>query len=692
MARSVEEDVEEYYKKQLDECGVEHYAKTDAPNESIRKALDSAPSKRGGQGRNYPDIQCLVELPGRRFLPVMIEAKGARGKLVKTASDGGGGIELAEPYEKDGPISKKTGQPSHRKGDLNWAAVTGWAVNGAVWYADAILDGTDYTECLAIGVNGWEEHGQLYTELSAWYVSAKNNKVPKKLEDVSDLSFLKEDNLPRLAETLDKLLLSQEERDGLARQAEETLEKRVKDIHQRLYDSDDLKTVLSTNEKLYLFCGLIMAGLPIKGLAPLRPEDLHGNESDTRNDGTLLLDQIREFLLSKGHKERVDRIAGLLKPVFERRELWKAPNGESLLKNLYKQVSKEIIPCFKPGIRLDFTGRILNSLNDWVQIENDKANDVVLTPRTVTRLMTRLAQVDRNSLVWDAAAGSGGFLVSALDAMERDAEAHISDADELAAKKDNIHKHQLLGVEILGNIYILAVLNMILMGDGSSRILNANTFVTDTRDFPATVFLLNPPYSHPGKGLDFVARAVEQMSDVTDGWACVLIQENAGSGQDDGYAARILKQATLRASIHMPADLFRGKSSVQTAIYLFQTGRPHKEKDLVKFIDFSVDGYTRSNRRKSTQAVNLRDTDHAQERYEEVVARVLEEKPATEHYTKENGRFIKDTIGLKGGDWTFNQHKKIDTTPTETDFKKTVADYLAWKVGAILKGEVSADV
>lgn len=90
MARSVEEDVEEYYKKQLDECDVEHYAKTDAPNKSIRKALDSAPSKRGGHGRNYPDIQCLVELPGRRFLPVMIEAKGAQGKLIKTASDGGG--------------------------------------------------------------------------------------------------------------------------------------------------------------------------------------------------------------------------------------------------------------------------------------------------------------------------------------------------------------------------------------------------------------------------------------------------------------------------------------------------------------------------------------------------------------------------------------------------------------------------
>ncbi len=241
-------------------------------------------------------------------------------------------------------------------------------------------------------------------------------------------------------------------------------------------------------------------------------------------------------------------------------------------------------------------------------------------------------------------------------------------------------------MEILGNMYILAVLNMILMGDGSSRILNTNTFDTDTRDFPATVFLLNPPYSHPGKGLDFVARAVEQM---TDGWACVLIQENAGSGQDDGYAARILKQATLRASIHMPADLFRGKSSVQTAIYLFQTGRPHKEKDLVKFIDFSVDGYTRSHRRKSTQAVNLRDTDHARERYEEVVARVLGEEPATEYYTKENGRFIEKTIGLKGGDWTFNQHREIDTTPTEADFKRTVADYLAWRVSQVIKGNAA---
>ncbi len=58
-------------------------------------------------------------------------------------------------------------------------------------------------------------------------------------------------------------------------------------------------------------------------------------------------------------------------------------------------------------------------------------------------------------------------------------------------------------------------------------------------------------------------------------------------------------------------DLFSGKASVQTAIYLFEAGKPHNQDNLVTFVDFSEDGYTRMNRRKSGQDVNLRDTDDA---------------------------------------------------------------------------------
>ena len=327
-----------------------------------------------------------------------------------------------------------------------------------------------------------------------------------------------------------------------------------------------------------------------------------------------------------------------------------------------------------------------------MSIENDRLNDVVLTPRFVTNLMARITRTDMDSFVWDTCMGSSGFLVSAMELMIEDAKESIKDDEERENKIRNIKQNQLLGIEILGNIYILAVLNMILMGDGSSQIICGDSHkegpkYMSTHNFPANVFLLNPPYSAPGKGLIFVEEALSRME---TGYGAVLIQENAGSGQGDVYAKRILAKNTLVASIHMPSDLFNGKASVQTAIYLFKVNRPHEEDDVVTFIDFSEDGYARQNRKKSTQKVNLRNTDHALERYDEVCAICLGKKPKTEYYTEANGRVIRDTVSLEGDDWTFNQHKKIDTTPTEEDFKKTVADYLAWKVSAILQGEVKA--
>ena len=67
----------------------------------------------------------------------------------------------------------------------------------------------------------------------------------------------------------------------------------------------------------------------------------------------------------------------------------------------------------------------------------------------------------------------------------------------------------------------------------------------------------------------------------------------------------------------MPIDLFVGKSSVQTNVYVFRVGEAHQKDDVVKFIDFSNDGYTRSNRKKAS--CNLFDTDNAKGRYQEVV-------------------------------------------------------------------------
>ena len=669
---SIKEKVEEFYKTKFDSLGIRHYAKTEKINKSIEDALRNADSKSGNKGNNYPDIRLFLENNHRRNLPVMIEAKGSKGKL--------------EKLTKSGDIELISG------GKNPYSAVMNYAVNGALHYGNAILDEGTYKEVIIIGINGsaLDEDGNVMdAEIKAYYVSEKNNRVPKEIKNF-DLVKMTDKNIDDFYDLLDTLNLTDAELEKLKRNKEELLEKNIKDIHQRIYDDNEIKNLLSTNDKLYFFYGLIMAGLTTEGVKPLKVDDFDSNDDADDNDGTKIIARTKLFLRKKKcSNDKIKMIVDYLKPVFDKRNLWKPNKGESIIKSVYKQIKNEILPLLESNIHLDFTGKIFNSLNDWVAIDNDRLNDVVLTPRFVTNLMARICRTDMNSFLWDTCMGSSGFLVSGMDLMIADAKSRIKDKDVLAEKIDNIKSKQLLGIEILGNIYILAVLNMILMGDGSSQVIYGDSHKEiDKQDFPANVFLLNPPYSAQGKGLIFVDEALSRME---KGYGAVLIQENAGSGQGDIYSKRILQKNTLLASIHMPVDLFNGKASVQTAIYLFKVNRPHKEDDVVTFIDFSEDGYSRQNRKKSTQKVNLRNTDHALERYDEVVAICLGKKPKTDYYTESNGKVIKDTITLEGNDWTFNQHKKIDTTPTEEDFKKAVADYLAWKISAILRGQVNVD-
>ena len=181
--------------------------------------------------------------------------------------------------------------------------------------------------------------------------------------------------------------------------------------------------------------------------------------------------------------------------------------------------------------------------------------------------------------------------------------------------------------------------------------------------------------------MNFVERALSMMN---KGYAAIIIQNSAGSGKAKEFNRRILQRHTLIASIKMPIDLFLGKSSVQTNIYVFKVAERHDPKQMVKFIDFSNDGYTRTNRKKAS--VNLRDTDRAKERYDELVNLVHYGKQYLKIFTEKE--YYEATIDLSNGeDW--NKSAPLDTRPTLADFKKTVADYLAWEVSTLLKQKVS---
>lgn len=132
----------------------------------------------------------------------------------------------------------------------------------------------------------------------------------------------------------------------------------------------------------------------------------------------------------------------------------------------------------------------------------------------------------------------------------------------------------------------------------------------------------------------------------------------------------------------MPNDIFVGKASVQTQVYVFKAWEAHHPDDMVKFIDFSNDGYTRTSRKKSKASLNLRDTDNAKGKYEEIVNLVRFWKSKLSIFTEKE--YYENTIDPKSGaDW--NQSAPIDTKPTLGNFKKTVWDYLAWEVSSLLK-------
>ena len=673
-AKSIEEQIEDWCKKQFN--GQKYYTKTESINPEIELALEKAPSKQGGSGKNFPDIKFMLVFGNGRKIPVMIEVKGKKGDLIK-ANDKG------EVENK-----KKNSEP-------NYQNIAKYAVNGAIHYANAILDNTEtYKEIVAIGVNGYEEGGKTIHEVDVWYISKDNLFVPKHVGSYEDVSFLLEKNTKVFVGKLDALALSPEELEERKLALEDEIERKLKALNQSLHDEQQIVV----NNRVQLVAGLIMAGLGAEGVQPLRVEDLAGREDDENNDGQVVMSKIRMYLAHKNlPEEKIEMITDILKVVFIQSNLQVPINGESKLHTIYANVKRDILPYVTGELHnIDFTGRLFNVMNEWVAVPDGGENDVVLTPRYVTELMARLCEVNMNSYVWDFATGSAGFLISAMHQMIDDAKQKFANSPRKFEEKVlQIKMEQLLGIEKLPDVYMLAVLNMILMKDGSANIIQGNSLEYDgnykqgkkkDKPFPANVFLLNPPYSADGKGFIFVEKALGKMTH--GGRAAVLIQENAGSGNGLPYTKRILKNNTLRASIKM-ADIFCGKASVQTAIYVFEVNRPHNEEnDVVKFIDFSNDGYTRMNRKKSGQSVNLRDTDQAKERYDEVANLVRYGKGARDknlHYFKDC--YIEDYITLKGNDWTYGQHRKIDTKPTEEDFQNVVKEYLSWKVGQVLKGK-----
>ena len=312
-----------------------------------------------------------------------------------------------------------------------------------------------------------DEFGKIQHQIGVYYVSKKNLGVGQKVGEFTDFSFLAPKNFDSFIEQVEALSLTQEELDKLKEKREQEITASLTKLNNDIYQNEK---GLGENDRVYLVAASIIATLGIPGkVAPLEKEELKSLEEEGNTDGDIILRKIKAFLKEKQLPQaKKALIIRTLQNTLSSENINKAENGESQLKRVFTKIVDDLGIYYKIGLTTDFTGKLFNEMYGWLGFSQDKLNDVVLTPSYVARLLVKLARVDKDSYVWDFATGSAGLLVAAMNEMLIDAKNSIKSPEDLARKQAQIKAEQLLGIELLPSVYMLAILNMILMGDGSS--------------------------------------------------------------------------------------------------------------------------------------------------------------------------------------------------------------------------------
>lgn len=495
--QSVEPNVADLANGWLKSYKLDYKLEQESLNTEIDQALNDYYSKNGGVGGNRPDAKLLLQDKNLGNYPILIEYKGYKDKLVK--------------LDVDGKVANKTS-----KNQPDFKNINSYAVNGAVHYANALLHYTSYTDIIAIGMTGYKnDAGKLEYEIGVYYVSKSNFGIGQKVDEYTDFSFLKKSNFDGFIEKVKRLQLSQEEIEKLREHREQEINASLVKLNNDIYNNEK---GLSERDRVYLVAASIIATLGVPGkVAALEKSELKSSTEEGNHDGDIILRKIKAFLSEKNlPQEKRDLIVRTLQNTLTTDNINKVENGESQLKRVFTKIIDDLGIYYKIGLSTDFTGKLFNEMYSWLGFSQDKLNDVVLTPSYVATLLARLARVNKDSYVWDFAT-----LVAAMNEMLIDAKEQIKSPDEFALKSAQIKANQLLGLEILSEVYMLAILNMILMGDGSSNILNKDSlkefngnygFGKTDEKFPADAFVLNPPYSAPGNGMVFVEKALSMMS------------------------------------------------------------------------------------------------------------------------------------------------------------------------------------
>ncbi|MGV1071781.1 HsdM family class I SAM-dependent methyltransferase [Clostridium perfringens] len=327
-----------------------------------------------------------------------------------------------------------------------------------------------------------------------------------------------------------------------------------------------------------------------------------------------------------------------------------------------KILDNSILPMMKDaGNNIDVAGEFYNEFIKYTGGDG-KGLGIVLTPRHITELFCELAEIDKSSKVIDICCGTGSFLVAAMHKM---LEGNLND-DE----RESIFNKQLYGIEINSDLYTMACANMIVRGDGHSKLKNLDCFskeVTKELTGICNVGLINPPYSQKDCELKFIERMLDLLTIGGIGIAIVPMSSAIGT-KFKTERNSIMSKHRLLAVMSMPEELFY-PVGVNTCIMVWKAHNKHdKLKHKTWFGYWKNDGFEKM---KKLGRVDLKNNWSS-----------IKEEWIRMYINKDviDGMSAYEYVDAND-EWLCEAYMKTDySNLTELDFEKAIKEYLAYLI------------
>jgi type I restriction-modification system DNA methylase subunit len=546
----------------------------------------------------------------------------------------------------------------------NQKAITNYAENGALHYANEIISKTNFQKIFAFGCSGDEKHHII----RPIYVDNTGYKLLEKVENFENFS----------ADNIEKYYKEQ----VLGETPQEVVElKDILDKSSELHEALRNYGQLGDSEKPLVVSAILLA---------LSEESF---SLDSLTGDTLKTDGQKIFDALSTHMERVEvqpivkknkvlnqftiiKDRTLLNQKDERLKVEVSKNTyleKTPLKYFAEYIYKNIMSSVISNTSEDVLGRFYGEFIRYSGGDGQTLG-VVLTPNHITELFTELIDLKPSDRIFDPCCGTGGFLIAGMHKMLN--EANPKD-------RESIRKEQIHGIEIREDMFAIATTNMILRGDGKSNLINEDFLRQTAKDLQKknySVGFINPPYSQ-AKGKDtahlseinFIKHLLDSL---TEGGRCVAIVPQStmvGKTSDDKLIKKqILQSHTLEGVITLNKNTFYGVG-VNPCIAVFTAHKPHSEKKYCKFVNYEDDGFIVS------KHIGLVETTRAKSQKSHLLDCWLHDKPT-------ESKFMVKTTIEHDDEWLHSFYYFNDEIPKEEDFEKTIADYLTFEFSMIMQG------